>query len=184
MSNFIVREQSFVGPRKLLKSRPSRENASPGRQTRSGSPREECLSLAGDSGSPLLQKLGIKPGMAVTLIHPPAGYLKMLGPLPEGTRLLNRIARGSSFAQLFTTDRNELRKYLIQFRAALAETGMVWISWPKKSAGVPTTVTEDVIRALALPLGFVDTKVCAVDATWSGLKLMIRRENRKRAAQK
>ena len=84
---------------------------------------------------------------------------------------------------LFATKRSELQKKLATLRKQLADDGTLWVSWPKKSAGVSTDVTEDVIRAVALPLGFVDIKVCAVDETWSGLKLMVRRTNRKSTQQ-
>ena len=77
------------------------------------------------------------------------------------------------------TERKTLEKELRRLRKLIADTGTLWVSWPKKSSGVATDVTEDVIRQVALPLGFVDVKVCAVDQTWSALKLMIRRENRR-----
>ena len=85
----------------------------------------------------------------------------------------------SDFVHLFVKKRSELEKRLSVLREKIADTGTVWVSWPKRSASVPTDVTEDVVRAIALPLGFVDVKVCAIDETWSGLKLMIRRTNRK-----
>jgi hypothetical protein len=134
--------------------------------------------MAGYSGTPLIQKLGIKPGATIILLSAPSHYAKLLGSLPAGPRFATRIVRGCAFVHLFVTERARLTDYLQRLRPNLADTGMVWVSWPKKSAGVKTNVTEDVIRAVALPLGFVDTKVCAVDETWSGLKLMIRRENR------
>ncbi|HEY2124881.1 MAG TPA: DUF3052 family protein [Chthoniobacterales bacterium] len=137
--------------------------------------------MAGYSGTPLIQKLGFKPGIAVTVINAPASYAKLLGQLPEGVRLEIALKRGCLFVHLFTRDRDELKKYLVRLRSNLADTGMVWISWPKKISGLETSVNENVIRDLALPLGFVDTKVCAVDSTWSGLKLMIRRADRKTA---
>ncbi len=137
--------------------------------------------MPGYSGTPLLQKLGIKPGSVVIVVHPPADYSALLGPLPEGAQIRNRIVGACEFVHLFTTDQSELKRYLIRLRSSLKETGVVWISWPKKSSGVVTTVNENVIRDLALPLGFVDTKVCAVDETWSALKLMVRRENRNAA---
>jgi hypothetical protein len=140
--------------------------------------------MSGYSGTPLLQKLGIKPGTAVTVINRPSNYAALLGPLPDGVHFVSRIARGCEFVHFFTTDRGELEKCLTRLRSHLVDTGVVWISWPKKSAGIRSTVSEDVIRAVALPLGFVDTKVCAVDETWSGLKLMIRRENRGPTAKK
>jgi hypothetical protein len=135
--------------------------------------------MAGYSGTPLPQKLGIKSGTTVVVINAPANYRKLLGKLPHDVMFTNRIAKDSNFVHLFTKTRSELAKHLKDLRKKIAENGVLWGSWPKKSAGVPTDITEDVIRDLALPLGFIDVKVCAVDETWSGLKLMIRRENRK-----
>ena len=135
--------------------------------------------MAGYSYTRLIQKLGIKPGAALTVINPPSHYAKLLGRLPEGVHLETGLKRACQFVHVFTKDRDELKKYLVRLRSTLADTGTIWISWPKKSSSVETSVTENVIRDLALPLGFVDTKVCAVDETWSGLKLIIRRANRK-----
>jgi hypothetical protein len=90
----------------------------------------------------------------------------------------------SSFVHVFIKKRRELEERLSALRGKIADTGTVWVSWPKRSSGVPTDVTEDVVRAVALPLGFVDLKVCAIDETWSGLKLMVRRSNRKLPAKK
>ena len=97
----------------------------------------------------------------------------------DGVEFSKRIGSDSSFIHFFTTRRDELEKQLMRLRENFPDTGTFWVSWPKKSAGVPSDVTEDVIRAVALPLGFVDVKVCAVDETWSGLKLVIRRTHRK-----
>jgi hypothetical protein len=135
--------------------------------------------MAGYSGTPLAQKLGIKPGQWVMVINEPANYRRLLGKLPDGVNFSHRLNVDSNFIHLFTTRRRELEKKLSILRQEIAQSGTVWVSWPKKSAGVLTDVTEDVIRDVALPLGFVDVKVCAVDETWSGLKLMIRREHRK-----
>ena len=135
--------------------------------------------MAGYSGTPLPQKLGIKPGATIVVINEPAHFRKLLGKLPDGVRFSNRIGANPNFSHLFSIRRHELEKQLTRLRAKLADAVTIWISWPKKSAGVATDITEDVIRAVALPLGLVDTKVCAIDETWSGLKLMIRRENRK-----
>jgi hypothetical protein len=135
--------------------------------------------MAGYSGTPLAQKLGIKPAMTVIAIGAPANYRKLLGQVANEIKLSDRITENPTFIHFFTTRRSELEKRLVRLRRKIADTGTVWVSWPKKSAGVPTDVTEDVIRAVALPLGFVDVKVCAVDETWSGLKLMVRRENRR-----
>ena len=131
--------------------------------------------MAGYSGKPLAEKLGIKPNAEVTLVNAPANYRKLLGKLPAGVK----FSESNEFVHLFTKRRRDLEKQLSILRKNIADTGTVWVSWPKKSAGVATDITEDVIRAVALPLGFVDVKVCAVDKTWSGLKLMIRREQRR-----
>jgi hypothetical protein len=135
--------------------------------------------MAGYSGTPLPQKLGIKPGTIVVLIDAPDNYRKLLGEIPSGVNFGMRPVGNTKFVHLFATRRNELAKQLSILRRKIAEDASIWVSWPKKSSGVATDITEDVIRAVALPLGFVDIKVCAVDETWSGLKLMIRRENRK-----
>lgn len=136
------------------------------------------------SGTPLAQKLGIKPAITVTVINEPANYRQLLGEGADAAEFSDRTRTDSSFVHLFTTRRSELQKELSRLRKQLPDTGTLWVSWPKRSAGVPTDVTEDVIRAVALPLGFVDVKVCAIDETWSGLKLMVRREQRKLPATK
>src|ERR1700730_4214834 len=135
--------------------------------------------MAGYSGTPLAQKLGIKSGTTVVALNAPSNYRKLLGKLPIDVTFTNRIGANGNFVHLFTKNRSELAKQLKELRRQIAENGVVWISWPKKSSRVNTDITEDVIRDAALPIGFVDIKVCAVDETWSGLKLMIRRENRK-----
>ena len=136
------------------------------------------------SGTPLSQKLGIKPGLNVVTINAPINYRRLLGTIPEGATFLERLKPESSFVHVFIKNRSELEKELSILRKKIADTGTVWVSWPKRSSGVPTDVTEDVIRAVALPLGFVDVKVCAIDETWSGLKLMVRRTNRKQPVRK
>jgi hypothetical protein len=135
--------------------------------------------MAGYSGTPLAQKLGIKPAMTVIAIGAPVNYRKLLSKAANNIKLSDRVNDNSAFIHFFTTRRSESEKQLVRLRRKIADTGTLWVSWPKKSAGVATDVTEDVIRAVALPLGFVDVKVCAVDETWSGLKLMVRRENRR-----
>jgi hypothetical protein len=102
----------------------------------------------------------------------------LLAPLPGAVSFTPNVEPGATFIHLFVSERKMLEKELKGLRKLVANTGTLWVSWPKKSSGVATDVTEDVIREVALPLGFVDVKVCAVDETWSGLKLMIRRENR------
>jgi hypothetical protein len=137
------------------------------------------ITMAGYSGTPLPQKLGIKPGVNVVTINTPTNYRRLLGTIPEGVTFSDRLKPESSFIHVFIKRRSELEKKLSISREKIADTGTIWISWPKRSSGVSTDVTEDVVRAVALPLGFVDVKVCAIDKTWSGLKLMVRRENRK-----
>jgi hypothetical protein len=135
--------------------------------------------VAGYSGTPLAKKLGIKAGSEVVVVDGPAGYRKLLEPLPDGVKFAARLSASSDLVHVFATRKAELAKALKTFRAALKADGAVWVSWPKKSAKVATDITEDTIREVALPLGFVDIKVCAVDETWSGLKLVIRKELRK-----
>jgi hypothetical protein len=134
--------------------------------------------VPGYSGTPLARKLGLKPGLRVLLLGAPPEYAAWLGDLPAGVAFTARAARTVEAAHLFVTDRAALHKRLGALRGSLAPDGWVWVSWPKKSSKVPTDVTEDVIRAVALPLGFVDIKVCAVSDVWSGLKLVIRRSER------
>ena len=135
--------------------------------------------MAGYSGTPLAQKLGIKAGQKVATIGRPASYRKLLAPLPNAVSFATKVEAGATFIHLFVSERKTLETELKRIRKLIADTGTLWVSWPKKSSGVATDVTEDVIREIALPLGFVDVKVCAVNETWSGLKLMIRRENRR-----
>ncbi len=135
--------------------------------------------MAGYSATPLAQKLGIKPGATLLAIKAPANYRKLLGPSSKKIRFTNRAGRNENLIHLFADRRRFLEEKLGRLRPALADTGVLWVSWPKKSSGVSTDVTEDVVRTVALPLGLVDVKVCAVDEIWSGLKLMVRREQRK-----
>ena len=134
--------------------------------------------MAGYSGRPLAQKLGINLGTTVVAINQPKNYRKLLGKSVAQVAFSDRLSKDCDFIHLFATRRAELEKRLSIFRAKIADTGVLWVSWPKKSAGVLSDVTEDTIREVALPLGFVDVKVCAVDETWSGLKLMVRRSER------
>ena len=128
-----------------------------------------------------MRKLGIRAGERVAAINAPAHYRQLLEGLPEDVSIGRRVAAGARFVHLFVKERAELEKRLAALRSKLDEAGVLWISWPKKSSSVATDVTEDTIREVALPFGFVDVKVGAVDDTWSGLKLMIRRENRAKA---
>jgi hypothetical protein len=135
--------------------------------------------MAGYSKTPLAQKLGIKAGTKAVILGAPGSYRKWLAQLPAGVSFGDKALAGSTFVHLFVTERQMLEKELKRLRELLADAGVLWVSWPKKSSGVATDISEDVIRDVCLPLGFVDIKVCAVDETWSGLKLMIRRENRR-----
>ncbi|MGQ0383408.1 MAG: DUF3052 domain-containing protein [Gammaproteobacteria bacterium] len=133
---------------------------------------------AGYSGTPLAAKLGIKAGMAIRAVNAPAGYGAWVTPLPGGARIARSGAAKAALVHHFATRRAELASALASYRRQLGDSTPVWVSWPKKSAKVATDITEDVIRAVALPLGYVDIKVCAVSDTWSGLKLVVRRELR------
>jgi hypothetical protein len=135
--------------------------------------------MAGYSSKALFEKLGIKSGTRVVLRNAPGNYRKLLGKLPTGVEFASRSDGSLDFGHLFTAKRSDLEKHLKDLRSKLSDAGTVWVSWPKKSSGVRSDVTEQVIRDVALPLGLVDTKVCAVDETWSGLKLVIRRQNRR-----
>ena len=134
--------------------------------------------MAGYSGTPLPKKLGIEPGTRLALVGAPRGYLALLGPLPAGARRLSCTADDLDLIHLFTREAADLQRRLRALLPKIAADGMIWVSWPKKASKVPTDITEDTVRRLALPLGLVDVKVCAVDEVWSGLKLVIRKENR------
>ena len=136
---------------------------------------------AGYSGTPLVKKLGIKPGFRVYVRHPPQDYLELVKPIPESVTMLKRLVNDVDFIHFFVKQRRELEKQLPKYQAKMCQDGMIWISWPKKASKVPTDVTEDVIREVCLPMGLVDVKVCAVDEVWSGLKLVIRKELRQPA---
>lgn len=132
-------------------------------------------SPTGYSGTPLARKLGFKPGTSAHLIGAPAELMGWLAPLPEGVRFEPRVSAQTDLVHLFTAEQRVLQPALLALRPTLRPDAMLWVSWPKKAARVPTDITEDVIRKLALPLGFVDVKVCAVSEVWSGLKLVIRK---------
>lgn len=131
--------------------------------------------VAGYSGTPLAKKLGIKERHVVVTLGAPKHYRALLAPLPAGVRFATRPGADSDMVHLFVTQREDLARQLVSLRKRLGPQATLWISWPKQASGVATTVTENVIRELALPLGFVDVKVCAVDEIWSGLKLVVRK---------
>jgi hypothetical protein len=134
--------------------------------------------VAGYSGTPLPKKLGIKAGGKVHLIGPPAGYRKLLTPLPETVEFVPAFSATTDMIHVFSTRKAQLSKALPAIRKKMRADAVVWVSWPKKTARVATDLTEDVVREVALPLGFVDVKVCAIDEVWSGLKLVVRKELR------
>ena len=138
--------------------------------------------MAGYSGTPLAKKLGIKDESKIFLVAAPKDYLRWVAPLPQGVTLQARMSTNTDLVHLFATQKSKLDTTLRACLARLKPNGMIWVSWPKKSSKVVTDITEDTIRELALPLGLVDIKVCAVNEIWSGLKLVIRKENRKSAA--
>lgn len=139
---------------------------------------------AGYSGTPLLKKLGVKDGQAALLIAVPDD-IKEITRFKGWDRVKTaKTPRGVSggpydYAHFFTADEAALNKALPALRKAIAQNGLIWISWPKKASGVPSTVTEDIVRALALKIGLIDVKVCAVNDVWSGLKLVIPVKDRK-----
>jgi hypothetical protein len=131
--------------------------------------------VAGYSSTPLPSKLGIRAGFAVHVAGAPSGYLKLLEPLPAGVTFPPRLSSTTDLVHVFSARKSELARYLKTCRSKLRPTAVLWVSWPKQSAKVPTDITEDTIRELALPLGLVDVKVCAVTDVWSGLKLVVRK---------
>jgi hypothetical protein len=131
------------------------------------------MANAGYSGKPLVTKLGIKPGHRLALVSAPPGF--RLEGLPDDVRVLGQSARGLDVVMLFVRSRADLARGFQRETARLADGGVLWVAWSKKSSGVKTDVTEDVVREVVLPAGWVDVKVCAVDETWSGLKLLRRK---------
>lgn len=130
---------------------------------------------AGYSGTPLTKKLGIKPGTRLCALHAPPHYAELLAPLPEGVPINTAFTPDADLVHLFVTLRIDLERELARLRPIIRTDAMIWVSWPKKASKVATDIGEDTIRAVALPMGLVDVKVCAVDAVWSGLKLVIRK---------
>jgi hypothetical protein len=130
---------------------------------------------AGYSGTPLVKKLGIRGGMTVHVIDAPAPYERIVDDLPPDLNFVARTTAATQFVHLFVTDRARLQRALSSLREKLPADAVVWVSWPKKASGMVSNVDEHTVREVALPLGWVDVKVCAVDATWSGLKLVVRK---------
>lgn len=133
--------------------------------------------MTGYSAKSLRDKLGIKSGFSVVLINTPLYYIHDIGELDD-VMLYPTPKSNHDFIHLFVKERKELEKFLPQLQKSLKPAGSIWVSWPKKASKVPTDITEDTIREVCLPKGLVDVKVAAIDETWSGLKLVIRKENR------
>lgn len=131
--------------------------------------------MAGYSGTPLVTKLGIREGMRILLVNAPESYAKLVSPVPAGVRFTTRLSSGTDMVHVFAAEKRRLSEALRASLPKLKEDGTIWVSWPKKSAKLPTDITEDSVREVALPLGLVDIKVCAVDDVWSALKLVVRK---------
>jgi hypothetical protein len=136
------------------------------------------MSAAGYSGTPLPRKLGIREGSRVRLVAAPEGFEATLGPLPDGAELVAAGSAELDVAVLFAPDRAALRAGFAPLAAALQPAGGLWVAWPKRSSGVATDLAEDVVREQGLAEGLVDNKVCAIDATWSGLRFVRRLRDR------
>jgi hypothetical protein len=135
--------------------------------------------MAGYSGKPLTQKLGIQPGFCIFVEGAPSAYGGIVGKLPAGVTIAVRLKAPLDMVHVFATQAEGLAGKLRGYRAAIAPDGMIWVSWPKKASGVVTDLSDVVVRDTALPLGLVDIKVCAIDVIWSGLKFVIPKEQRK-----
>jgi len=135
--------------------------------------------MAGYSGKPLTTKLGIRGGHRLLIRNAPANYSALVSPLPDGVLVSSRIRSNVDICHFFTKSATELRATLPGLMCRIRQDGMIWVSWPKKASKVVTDVSEDTVREVALPIGLVDVKVCAVDEIWSGLKLVIRKELRR-----
>ncbi len=134
--------------------------------------------MAGYSGTPLWKKLGLRTGQTAAVVNAPKNYLELLGEDRPEITLVNSVVDQLEFYHIFTKDRAEMQENVQRCLSMMQRHGMIWVSWPKKASKVPTDIQEDTIRNFALTTDLVDVKVCAVDDTWSGLKLVIRKERR------
>jgi hypothetical protein len=139
---------------------------------------------AGYSGTPLPKKLGIRPGARVALVDPPPGAERLLEPWPDGAELVDADAAELDVLVFFVAERAELAARFGALVQGLVPAGSLWIAWPKRSSGVVTDLTENVLRDVILPSGLVDTKVCAIDGTWAGLRFVRRLATRGGGAKK
>lgn len=134
---------------------------------------------AGYSGTPLIKKLGIKPGNTILFVNEPKGYPDLLGSLPEEVERVDFNHPNSiDFIHLFAENESKLHNLFLPCKEKLDKNGMLWVSWIKKSSKLETDISERDVRELGLELGLVDVKICAVDEDWSGLKFMYRKEDR------
>ena len=133
--------------------------------------------MAGYSGTPLVKKLGIKPGFNIAFVNAPSGYANELD-LPTDVTINSRSGKPLDFAQLFVKSEKELKEKFSEYAKRLHAAGMLWVSWPKKSSGVTTDLSENIVRDIGLAAGLVDIKICAVDEVWSGLKFVFRLQDR------
>jgi hypothetical protein len=133
--------------------------------------------MAGYSGTPLVKKLGVKPGFNIAFVNAPSGFANELD-LPSDVTINSRSGKPLDFAQLFVKSEKELKAKFSKYAKRLNPSGLLWVSWPKKSSGVTTDVSEDRVRAIGLAAGLVDVKICAVDEVWSGLKFVFRLQDR------
>ncbi len=138
------------------------------------------MPTAGYSGTPLWKKLGFKKGFVAEEIGAPGHYMELLEGMPEEVVFNEKATVKKDLIHYFTKDAEELFKTLPALKKEIKQNGMIWVSWPKKTSKVPTDITEDVIRDLALKIGLVDIKVCAVNKVWSGLKLVIPVKDRRK----
>jgi len=136
------------------------------------------VSAAGYSGTPLPRKLGIREGSRLMLVEPPADVAAALGVLPPGVELVEADASAVDVAVYFALDAAAVRGRFAALAASLQPAGGLWIAWPKRSSGVPTDLDENLVREIGLAEGLVDNKVCAIDATWSGLRFVLRLRDR------
>jgi hypothetical protein len=134
--------------------------------------------MAGTSGKPVVEKLGIKPGFCIFTAGAPAAYHGIVGRLPANVTIVPRLKASLDMVHVFATEAAGLAAKLRRYRTAIAPDGMVWVSWPKKSSGIVSDLSDVVVRQIALPLGLVDIKVCAIDENWSGLKFVIPKAQR------
>ena len=135
--------------------------------------------MAGYSGTPLQKKLGIKEGSRVWLVNPPRGFRKTLGDLPRNVLFVGQSAGPLDLILFFVKSRSQLLNNFSKLASKLAPAGMLWIAWPKRASGVATDLSDNVVRGIGLDAGLVDTKICAIDEVWSGLRFVIRLKDRR-----